>query len=113
MIIFDKCHRIFRSTKKLTITSTLIITSISCQIIAQDFSLEASLGVLDLTAGFEDDPLVVPIAAGGQKNAAELGVECHGLIADRPDVSISYSSGEYELNFAVSVSYTHLRAHET
>ena len=101
MIIFDKCHRIFRSTKKLTITSTLIITSISCQIIAQDFSLEASLGVLDLTAGFEDDPLVVPIAAGGQKNAAELGVECHGLIADRPDVSISYSSGEYELNFAV------------
>ena len=101
MIIFDKCHRIFRSTKKLTITSTLVITSISCQIIAQDFSLEASLGVLDLNAGFEDDPLIVPIAAGGQKNAAELGVECHGLIADRPDVSISYSSGEYELNFAV------------
>ena len=29
------------------------------------------------------------------------GVECHGLIADRPDVSISYSSGEYDLNFAV------------
>ena len=101
MIIFDKCHRIFRSTKKLTIISTLVITSISCQIIAQDFSLEASLGVLDLTAGFEDDPVVVPIAAGGQKNAAELGVECHGLIADRPDVSISYSSGEYDLNFAV------------
>ena len=101
MIIFDKCHRIFRSTKKLTIISTLVITSISCQIIAQDFSLEASLGVLDLTAGFEDDPVVVPIAAGGQKNAAELGVECHGLIADRPDVSINYSSGEYDLNFAV------------
>ncbi len=69
--------------------------------IPQDLTLEASLGLIDLVSGFEDDPLVIPIAAGGRENAAELGSDCYGLVADPPDVSINYLSGEFELNFAV------------
>ena len=81
--------------------SLLILLLFPSSAIPQDLTLEASLGLIDLVSGFEDDPLVIPIAAGGQENAEELGSDCYGLVADRPDVSINYSSGEFELNFAV------------
>ena len=81
--------------------SLLILLLFASSAIPQDLTLEASLGLIDLVSGFEDDPLVIPIAAGGQENAEELGSDCYGLVADRPDVSINYSSGEFELNFAV------------
>ena len=86
---------------ELNRASLLILLLFPSSAIPQDLTLEASLGLIDLVSGFEDDPLVIPIAAGGQENAEELGSDCYGLVADRPDVSINYSSGEFELNFAV------------
>ena len=81
--------------------SLLILLLFASSAVPQDFKLEASLGLIDLVSGFEDDPLVIPIAAGGQENAGEFSSDCYGLVADRPDASINYSSREFELNFAV------------
>ena len=78
-----------------------MLCSSSPQTIPQDLTLEPSLGVIDLVFGFENDPLIIPIAAGGQENSEGLGANCYGLVADRPDISLDYSSGEFELNFAV------------
>ena len=69
--------------------SLLILLLFPSSAIPQDLTLEASLGLIDLVSGFEDDPLVIPIAAGGQENAEELGSDCYGLVADRPDVSMT------------------------
>ena len=85
--------------KKLTIFWLLILSSSTLK--SQDFSLEAYGGVLDLISGFEDDPKLIPITAGGQEDAARLGNDCAGLVSDRPDMAISYAKGDYELSFGV------------
>ena len=84
-----------------SILTFIMLCSSAPHAIPQDLTLEASLGVIDLVSGFENDPLIIPIAAGGQENSEDLDADCYGLVADRPDVSVDYSSGEFELNFAV------------
>ena len=84
------------------IRASLIILLLPTSLaIPKDLRLVASLGFIDLASDFKDDQLVIPIAGGRQENAEGLGTGCYGLVADRPDVSINYSSGDFKLNFAV------------
>ena len=81
----------------------MLLFSSSLHTFPQDLTLEASLGVIDLVSGFENDPMIIPIAAGGRENAENIDSDCYGLVANRPDVSVDYSSGQFELNFVVVV----------
>ena len=59
---------------------------------------------LDLTAGFVPDPYEVRVRAGGPFDASALGPnECAGYYfdAERPDVRVHYTAGDYILRFFV------------
>ncbi len=86
---------------KESILTFLLLLLSSLHTFPQDLTLGASLGVIDLVSGFENDPMIIPIAAGGRENAENIDSDCYGLVANRPDVSVDYSSGQFELNFAV------------
>ncbi|MBM88346.1 MAG: hypothetical protein CMQ41_08220 [Gammaproteobacteria bacterium] len=90
----------FCSKKVLSLLVTLYSLCIVSNSIAQDFDLDPYFGEFDLEAGFDDDPRVVSIAAGGSIDASGLGDNCVGFISEAPDVSINYDSGSYSLNFA-------------
>lgn len=71
---------------------------------AQDFSRNPSFGTLNLSAGFPNDPRVVNVTAGGQRNANGLGEGCVGSIANAPDVRVNYQAGDAPLIFSVASS---------
>ena len=63
---------------------------------------EPMFGSVSLEAGFDPDPYVVEVRAGGDFGAAVLGADCHGFInAERPNFRLDYSAGTYELGFYV------------
>ena len=49
---------------------------------AQNYSLNPTYGVANLSAGFTPDPYVVNVQSGGSINAANLSPSCRGYIAD-------------------------------
>ena len=72
--------------------------------VAQDPSLPANFGAIRLTAGFDPDPHVVEVVAGGEINAysdTPLPAECVGNISDAPDFEVTYDAGSLPLAFRV------------
>lgn len=60
---------------------------------AQDFSLDPTFGTLNLFTGYVPDPAVIPLIAGGDIDAAHLGTECVGYVANEPDFRVNYEAG--------------------
>lgn len=61
-------------------------------------------GEVELWSGFEPDPYLVDVVAGGETDAAslDLGWGCTGFIAaDQPDFRVHYEAGDYPLSFFV------------
>src|SRR5690606_8358374 len=59
-------------------------------------------GTLDLAAGFQPDPQVRNIEAGGNDPNPVSGAGCAGYInAERPDLDVNYTPGRYPLVFYV------------
>jgi len=70
--------------------------------LAQDVSRDAYYGEISLSAGFDDDPRVIDMVAGGSVNLSEsTQFDCNGFISDAPDYQIDYSTGnaDFELSF--------------
>jgi len=59
---------------------------------AQDVSLPANFGDIELSPGFNPDPYVVEISAGGSTDASPLGTSCAGLISDAPDLQVTLTA---------------------
>ncbi|MCU0882888.1 MAG: peptidase S1 [Hyphomonadaceae bacterium] len=57
---------------------------------AQDASLAPSFANLSLSSGFVPDPATVQVVAGGSVDASYLGNGCNGMIANAPDVKLSW-----------------------
>ncbi|MCH8486561.1 MAG: hypothetical protein LAT75_06825 [Candidatus Cyclonatronum sp.] len=57
-----------------------------------DFNMDSTFGVAPIGPGFEPDPLVIVIDAGGMIDAAYLGGECVGFAAAAPDYRVNWSS---------------------
>lgn len=55
-----------------------------------------------LTAGFEPDPFVTVLAAGGVIDAGTIDGFCNGNIAVNPDFVLDYTSGDWPLRFLVT-----------
>lgn len=63
-----------------------------------DFSLEPQYGMKNLTAGFLPDPHVVSITAGGENNIDEVGMDCVGFVASKPDFRLHWSGVSDQLS---------------
>jgi len=75
-------------------------------LLAQDYALSPSYGLLSLSSGFLPDPIWVWLRAGGEEfneyDDAISGGECAGHFADAPDLRIHYASPQgYPLSFYV------------
>ena len=69
-----------------------------------DPSLEPAYGTTGLVSGFDPDPFVTPIDAGGDYDASQLGVAgCVGFIARAPDYRINWTAGQTKLPLVFSV----------
>jgi len=75
-----------------------------------DWDLDPNFGSVSLSAGFEEDPYVIDVVAGGEVNAAFVDAACWGSISRAPDYRLDYSDAdEYNLTFtAVSAGDTTL-----
>lgn len=71
---------------------------------AQDYTLEPSYGMIELSAGFEPDPHEVEMQAGGSLDASSaLGGGCTGYVAEAPDYDLIYDSGSGSLPLIITV----------
>ena len=68
-----------------------------------DFNRPPSFGTIELSAGFDDDPRIIPVTAGGRLNAATIDPACVGSVANSPDVRLMYEAGD-ELPLIISVA---------
>jgi hypothetical protein len=68
---------------------------------AQNTSLRANYGEINLSAGFTPDPRVVRLQAGGNISAQRAGSGCTGFITNAPDVRLHYNAGNFPLIISV------------
>ena len=69
---------------------------------AQDFNASPNYGDINLAPGFQPDPHLVSLRAGGSISAANAGSGCSGYITNAPDFRF-YWSGKGSLNIMISV----------
>ncbi|MDP3516845.1 MAG: hypothetical protein Q8S94_06730 [Pseudohongiella sp.] len=70
---------------------------------AQDFNAEPYYGELNLSAGFQPDPLIRSLIAGGTTAVNSQNAGCSGFITGAPDFRLNYTRGDYGLGiFAAS-----------
>jgi hypothetical protein len=79
-----------------TVATVLLVGAAS----AQDFSAQPSFGSVTLNAGFTPDPYMVNITSGGAMRASNARSDCAGWVANAPDYSIDYNSGNFDLTIA-------------
>jgi len=90
----------------MRLTIFLLIAATAATANAQDVSLEPHYGEISLAAGFDDDPRVVSMIAGGSLDLSVSPLfSCNGFTGNAPDYQIDYSAGNSDLAlsfFAVS-----------
>jgi hypothetical protein len=59
----------------------------------QDPNLTPIAGSLTLSSGFQPDPRVIAVRAGGTIDASNISAECRGFISNAPDVRLNYTAG--------------------
>ena len=81
----------------------LLLTAMAPAIgVAQDISRDAYFGEISLSSGFDDDPRIIEMLAGGSVNLFEsIQLDCNGFVSDAPDYQINYSTGttNFDLSF--------------
>lgn len=91
--------------RKLTLTtaaSALAVFALAGTAQAQDWSLNPTYGTVSLNSGFQPDPYYVSLRSGGNINAASLGGNCRGYIANAPDFRLNFR-GSSSLPLVISV----------
>ena len=86
----------------LTLAAFVILGSTTSN--AQDYTLDPAYGSIELTAGFDEDPLLISMLAGGSIVVASMtdGIsECYagGHVSEAPDYDLYYTaSGDWPLS---------------
>jgi hypothetical protein len=86
-------------TARLILAAATLATTTTA--LAQDTSLRANYGEIELEAGFTPDPRVISLRAGGNISAQRAGSGCRGFITDAPDVRLHYDAGSFPLIISV------------
>lgn len=80
-----------------------LATMVASPALAQEIGAQPTFSNLTLEAGFTPDPYRIQLTAGGDINAERTqGGECVGMIANAPDIRLTYSPDELPLNIRVS-----------
>ncbi|MEM9010803.1 MAG: serine protease [Pseudomonadota bacterium] len=83
------------------LAGTMLATMVQ-QAAAQDSVPKARYGAVTLDAGFQPDPVVVGVEAGGADEVGDIGPDCIGWVAaDKPDYDLYYTAGDYGLGIFV------------
>jgi hypothetical protein len=61
-------------------------------------------GQLSLTSGFNPDPRVISVTAGGTIPGSSVGRNCAGFVAANPDFKLNYTAGDSGLPLIISVA---------
>jgi hypothetical protein len=69
---------------------------------AQDYNAEPNYGRITLAPGFQPDPHLVNLRAGGSISASNAGSGCSGYITNAPDFRFQWN-GNGSLNIKISV----------
>ncbi len=84
------------------VTAVTVTMAVAGAVLAQNVRLQPAFGTLNLSAGFQPDPVRVNVLSGGQIDASlSLGGPCLGFISNAPDVNVNYRAGGYQLAFYV------------
>jgi hypothetical protein len=85
---------------KSAILGAVALLAIAAPAAAQDMSLPANFGEVNINTGFTPDPYVVNVVAGGSINVANaIGGGCTGSISRAPDFQVTYRAGSLPLVF--------------
>lgn len=87
-------------TARLFLAATALVSCVGTAL-AQNTSLDPNYGTLHLEAGFNNDPRVISVDAGGTIAATRAGSECRGYITNAPDVRLHYDAGSLPLIISV------------
>lgn len=88
----------FKGISKTHLAIVAMLGSVaSTSVAAQDVSAEPTYETIRLSGGFSPDPYTIPIMSGGLTDARDLGGECRGYIASRPDVRLHFNPGSLPL----------------
>lgn len=79
--------RIFAAAAALAAVATAGVAA------AQNYGLQPTYGTVNLSAGFQPDPVNVDVLSGGRIDAATRFNGCRGFIAEAPDVRLNYRAG--------------------
>jgi hypothetical protein len=88
----------------LSLLTACAVTALASAASAQNANLRPNFGSATLRAGFNPDPYVINIVAGGSIDAyreTNLPASCVGKISDAPDYSVSYTAGRLPLAIRV------------
>jgi len=88
-----------KTARFLIAVATLVCASGA---VAQDTSRRTNYGELSLESGFNNDPRVIPLQAGGDISAQRAGSNCAGFITDAPDFRVFYNAGSLPLIISVA-----------
>jgi hypothetical protein len=84
--------------KKLALATAAILL-VAGPVAAQNTTLRANFGSINLNSGFTPDPYRVNITAGGTIDASNAASGCVGQISNAPDFEVTYSAGSLPLVF--------------
>lgn len=84
--------------KKLALATAAILL-VAGPVAAQNTTLRANFGSINLNSGFTPDPYRVNITAGGNIDASNAASGCVGQISNAPDFEVTYSAGSLPLVF--------------
>jgi hypothetical protein len=87
--------------KFLTLAAVAAMTLSTAASAQPDFSRTPSFGTINLSAGFDGDPRVIAVTAGGRLDASTIDPDCRGSVANAPDVRLNYSAGSLPLIISV------------
>lgn len=93
-----------KNTTTRAVLAAILILGAAGPAMAQDASLTPNFGTATLRAGFEPDPHVVNLRAGGDQDAARIN-GCAGMVSRAPDYRVNYTPASgLALTFRVSSS---------
>jgi len=73
--------------------------------LAQNYNLNPSYGAVELYAGFQPDPYLANVVAGGGNNVGASISGCVGWVASAPDFRLFYGAGGYPLTIGAIAQY--------
>ncbi|MCK2184067.1 hypothetical protein [Halomonas getboli] len=86
------------STHRKTALAALPMLLLSGCAQALDWQASPTYGTVNLNSGFQPDPHVTSLTAGGNQAASEAGPNCSGYISGEPDLDLNYEAGQYTLS---------------